>query len=63
MVEQTKVTGKSSRQVQSSLQGPSSDPIPLSAVNSTEEHRISLCNGELDRILGGGMVEGSLVLK
>ncbi|MCI7514336.1 MAG: DNA repair protein RadA [Bacteroidales bacterium] len=62
MVEQTKVTGKSSRQVQSSLQGPSSDPIPLSAVNSTEEHRISLCNGELDRILGGGMVEGSLVL-
>ncbi len=35
---------------------------PLSEINTGNESRISLGNGELDRVLGGGMVEGSLVL-
>ena len=34
----------------------------LSEIDSSQESRISLGNGEMDRILGGGLVEGSLVL-
>ena len=37
-------------------------PLPLSQISSSNENRISLGNGELDRVLGGGLVEGSLVL-
>ncbi len=37
-------------------------PIPLSEISSGNENRITLGNGELDRVLGGGLVEGSLVL-
>ena len=37
-------------------------PQPLDAVTFQQESRISLSNGELDRILGGGIVAGSLVL-
>lgn len=37
-------------------------PTALHEVSSLGEARISLCNGELDRILGGGLVPGSLVL-
>lgn len=37
-------------------------PEPLSAINFSEEHRTSLGNKELDRILGGGLVEGSVIL-
>jgi len=35
---------------------------PLSTISFSDENRISLGNGELDRILGGGLVSGSLVL-
>ena len=37
-------------------------PVPLSAVVSTDEKRISTDMKELDRVLGGGIVKGSLVL-
>ena len=37
-------------------------PQPLSGIVFTEENRISLNNMELDRILGGGLVEGSMIL-
>ncbi|MBR7157831.1 MAG: DNA repair protein RadA [Bacteroidales bacterium] len=37
-------------------------PQPLSQIDSGHESRISLGNSELDRILGGGIVEGSLIL-
>ena len=37
-------------------------PQLLSQVSYTDEHRISLKNNELDRILGGGLVPGSMVL-
>jgi DNA repair protein RadA/Sms len=36
--------------------------MPLSEIDTTKENRISLNNAEVDRILGGGLVEGSLVL-
>lgn len=37
-------------------------PVPLSAIVSTDEERISTGLRELDRVLGGGIVKGSLVL-
>lgn len=37
-------------------------PIPLSAISSADEERMSTCMKELDRVLGGGIVKGSLVL-
>lgn len=63
MVEETVATGKaspSSRLVQ--VPGASRKPMHLSEIDSSQESRISLGNGEMDRILGGGLVEGSLVL-
>lgn len=62
MVEETVATGK--KQPVAALSVPSSGhkPLPLSNIDSSVEHRVSLNNGEMDRILGGGLVEGSLVL-
>ena len=37
-------------------------PVPLSAVKSADERRTSTEMKELDRVLGGGIVKGSLVL-
>lgn len=37
-------------------------PIPLSQVTAAEEPRIPTCDHELDRVLGGGIVPGSLIL-
>lgn len=61
MVEDTVATGKrQSASVQ--VPGASRKPMPLSQIDSSQEARISLGNAEMDRILGGGLVEGSLVL-
>ena len=61
MVEDTVATGKKQA---GNISVPSSGhkPMPLSDIESTTESRISLNNAEVDRILGGGLVEGSLVL-
>ncbi len=63
IVEQTVATGKASAR-RSSAAGPAVERVPkhLSEINSAAEHRISLNNPEVDRLLGGGVVEGSLVL-
>lgn len=37
-------------------------PVPLSAVAASDEERVSTSIQELDRVLGGGVVKGSLVL-
>ena len=37
-------------------------PKPVHDINTEEEERISTLNGELDRVLGGGLVPGSIVL-
>ncbi|MCF0165173.1 MAG: DNA repair protein RadA [Bacteroidales bacterium] len=37
-------------------------PQPLKEISVTDENRFSIGNGEVDRILGGGLVEGSMVL-
>ena len=39
-----------------------SEPQPLSAVTSGHEQRTSTCIKELDRVLGGGVVSGSVIL-
>lgn len=62
MVEETVATGKKSVHQSVSVPGSNHKPIPLSDIESIHEARISLNNAELDRILGGGLVEGSLVL-
>lgn len=61
MVEETVATGKKSLQTVI-VPGASQKPVLLSEIDSTQEARISLNNGEVDRILGGGLVEGSLIL-
>lgn len=38
------------------------EPIPLSAIDTTEESRMSTGMMELDRVLGGGIVKGALML-
>lgn len=37
-------------------------PIPITGLDETEEHRYHTGMSELDRVLGGGIVKGSLVL-
>ena len=53
---------KAQAQVCATVPGASHKPMPLKEIDSTHEQRISLNNAEVDRILGGGLVEGSLVL-
>jgi DNA repair protein RadA/Sms len=64
MVEETVATGASSKKASAALNLPSSGqkPMPLADIDSAQESRVSLNNQELNRILGGGLVEGSLVL-
>ena len=61
MVEQSVATGPAKKQ---GLNVPGADrkPVRLREVASGAEDRISLRSEELDRILGGGIVKGSLVL-
>jgi len=39
-----------------------SKPQPLSEINLSDEHRIDTDNNELNRVLGGGLVPGSVIL-
>ena len=60
MVEKEVVTGK--RPLSVSVPGAGRKPQPLKDVSTTAEDRVSLGNAEVDRLLGGGIVKGSLVL-
>ena len=62
MVEETVATGKKNLSAALSVPGSGNKPMSLSHLDTSAESRISLNNGEVDRILGGGLVEGSLVL-
>jgi DNA repair protein RadA/Sms len=46
----------------SGFHAPKSKPVRLSDVDLTEEPRFQTGGGELDRVLGGGIVPGSLIL-
>ena len=56
VVESTKNKGQGTKA------GHSSQPKRLQEVEATEEMRIDMHNGEFNRVLGGGLVPGSLVL-
>ena len=61
MVEKEVATGGAAKKMVS-VPGAGRKPMRLTEVSTTVEDRISLANGEVDRILGGGIVRGSLVL-
>lgn len=61
LVEHQAVPAKGSRR-DAAVPGEGRRPHRLSEIDSSREARLSLNNEELDRILGGGIVEGSLVL-
>lgn len=42
--------------------GPSVEPVSITGISSDREERIPTCNKELDRVLGGGFVPGSVIL-
>ena len=60
MVEKEVVTGK--RPLAVSVPGAGRKPMPLKDVSTTAEDRVCLGSAEVDRLLGGGIVKGSLVL-
>ena len=53
---------KSGSAISAGRQSENKKPVPLSQVEMTKQQRISSGIGELDRVLGGGIVPGSLVL-
>lgn len=62
MVEKEVVTGKRPLSASVSVPGAGRKPMPLKDVSTTAEDRVSLGSAEVDRLLGGGIVKGSLVL-
>lgn len=62
MVEKTVATGKPRKNAVAHSVAGDSKPQRLDEVGSAQENRISLGMPEVDRLLGGGLVEGSLVL-
>ena len=62
MVEQPRESRKPASGGAAAPAGERRRPVQLRDISASGESRISLQNGELDRILGGGIVPGSLVL-
>uniref|UniRef100_UPI004025D5D8 ATPase domain-containing protein n=1 Tax=Candidatus Cryptobacteroides bacterium TaxID=3085639 RepID=UPI004025D5D8 len=62
MVEQTVATGKANRNHSVAASSPGHRPMNLKEIDSSAENRIALGLEEIDRLLGGGIVKGSLVL-
>jgi DNA repair protein RadA/Sms len=60
--EETLVTGKAGKAAPSKSWEHKSTPLPIKDIVSEKEARINMQNGELNRVLGGGLVPGSLVL-
>lgn len=62
MVEQTVATGKPARNMSQAAAVPGNRPMHLKEIEASGENRVSLGLAEVDRLLGGGIVKGSLVL-
>ncbi|WP_322173717.1 DNA repair protein RadA [Acutalibacter caecimuris] len=60
--EVTKEPSIPQRAAVSRITGSTSQPTPISEINTDDEHRYHTGLSELDRVLGGGIVKGSLVL-
>lgn len=54
--------GTAKGMVKGSLVGSGAKPVPLSEIQALEEPRLLMPSKELDRVLGGGLVAGSLTL-
>lgn len=61
-VEETVSAPKSGKEIRQSGAGPKSRPAVLNEISMEEESRIPTGIAELDRVLGGGIVPGSLTL-
>lgn len=61
-VEEPVLAPKGSKEVKLSAAGPKSRPAVLKEISLEEENRIPTGMGELDRVMGGGIVTGSLTL-
>ena len=61
-VERTLSTQKSKSEFYSSEELQNKTPQTLSSIDTKNEERIDMCDEELNRVLGGGLVYGSLVL-
>jgi DNA repair protein RadA/Sms len=61
-VEETSITGKQTRHTFSGITNAGSKPEKITSIVSKQEPRISTDLKELNRVLGGGIVPGSLVL-
>ena len=63
-VEETVVTGKDSKSVKKNvgLEMDKGLPVPINEIGNAKEQRIILPYEELNRVLGGGLVLGSLTL-
>lgn len=62
MVEEVEVVSKGPKRSFVTSDGPASKATPIVAVETQEEPRVDTSLGELNRVLGGGIVPGSLVL-
>lgn len=62
LVETVKEAPNSKSQFSNKSQSPSSKPIKLSDVKHIEKNRLKSGFGEFDRVVGGGIVPGSVIL-
>lgn len=62
MVEEKVVTTSKSGSSRSSRLAPSQRPIAVSKIEDSHEERIKMPSAELNRVLGGGLVTGSIIL-
>lgn len=60
--ERVSVAKGSGRSVRGTLVGSDGRPMPLSSIETAEEPRMQMPSTELNRVLGGGLVAGSLTL-
>ncbi|MEE0973470.1 MAG: DNA repair protein RadA [Paludibacteraceae bacterium] len=61
-VEEVSIKNEKKSHLLSSAEQATHKPTPISQVATTQDARIDMQNGELNRVLGGGLVVGSLVL-
>lgn len=62
MSEEVRETYNKSRSVSAVRSRPAAVPVPITKITTEDEARYYTGSGELDRVLGGGIVKGSLVL-
>jgi DNA repair protein RadA/Sms len=60
--EETVVTGKAAKNAKTSFAGEKARPVQIKEIVSGREDRIDMQSVELNRVLGGGLVPGSLIL-